>query len=70
MIPKFEVGDVVEMKKKHPCGGWEWEVLRTGVDFRLRCCTCSRVILLPRPQFLKGVKRITGVAGRGEGPSS
>ncbi|ACA60706.1 DUF951 domain-containing protein [Candidatus Desulforudis audaxviator] len=67
MIPKFEVGDVVEMKKRHPCGGWEWEVLRTGVDFRLRCRTCGRVILLPRPQFLKGVKRIVGAPGKGDG---
>ncbi len=69
MIPKFEVGDVVEMKKRHPCGGWEWDVLRTGVDFRLRCRTCGRVLLLPRPKFLKGVKRKVVAPGKGDGPS-
>ncbi|MBE0466708.1 MAG: DUF951 domain-containing protein [Candidatus Desulforudis sp.] len=70
VIPKFQVGDVVEMKKTHPCGGREWEVLRTGVDFRLRCRSCGRVVLLPRPKFLKGFKRRTGGAGEAGDPPS
>lgn len=69
MIPRFEVGDVVEMRKPHPCGSREWEILRTGVDFRLRCRRCGRVVLLPRPKFLKGVKRRVAPAGEGEAPS-
>lgn len=69
---RFSVGDVVEMRKPHPCGSREWEVLRTGVDFRLRCRQCGRVVLLPRPKFLKGVKRLVAAASTGEGepPSS
>jgi hypothetical protein len=69
VIPKFEVGDIVEMRKIHPCGSWEWEVLRTGVDFRLRCRKCGRVVLIPRPKFLKGVRRKVAAAGEGEKPS-
>jgi hypothetical protein len=58
MFVKYNVGDVVKMRKQHPCGGDEWEVMRTGVDFRIRCTTCGRVVMLPRPKFEKSVKRI------------
>lgn len=53
-----DVGDVVRMRKPHPCGEHRWEVLRTGMDFRLRCLGCGRLVMLPRPQFEKGVKEI------------
>jgi hypothetical protein len=53
----YRVGDIVQMKKTHPCGSDRWEVLRTGVDFRIRCMGCGRVVLLPRPKFLKGVRK-------------
>ncbi|MCL5057528.1 MAG: DUF951 domain-containing protein [Actinobacteria bacterium] len=46
------------MKKTHPCGGDIWEVMRTGVDFRIRCSTCGRVVMVPRPKFEKSVKAI------------
>jgi len=52
------VGDVVKMRKPHPCGGEDWEIMRTGVDFRIKCVTCGRVILVPRPKFEKSVKKI------------
>lgn len=55
---KFYLGDVVKMRKGHPCGGDEWEVLRTGMDFRIRCQTCGRVVMLPRKRFERGVKTI------------
>jgi len=58
MFVKYNVGDVVKMRKQHPCGGDEWEVMRTGVDFRIRCITCGRVVMLPRPKFEKSVKKI------------
>ncbi len=54
---EFQIGDVVEMKKKHPCGGKEWEILRVGMDFRLRCCGCSHMIMLSRVKFEKGFKK-------------
>ena len=42
------VGDVLRMKKKHPCGGDRWQVLRVGADFRLKCLTCGRVVMISR----------------------
>nr|WP_166511115.1 DUF951 domain-containing protein [Desulfallas thermosapovorans] len=55
---KYSVGDIVKTRKPHPCGGDEWEVMRTGVDFRIRCTKCGRVLMLPRPKFEKSVKKI------------
>jgi hypothetical protein len=52
------VGDVVKLRKVHPCGGTEWEVMRVGMDFRIKCLTCGRVIMLGRPAFEKSVKAI------------
>ncbi len=55
---QFSVGDIVQMKKPHPCGCSEWEILRTGIDFRIKCCQCGHMVMLPRPKFEKGVKKI------------
>jgi len=55
----FSVGDRVKMRKPHPCGGNEWEIMRTGIDFRIRCLTCGRIVMLPRPRFEKRVKEVT-----------
>lgn len=55
---KFSVGDRVIMRKPHPCGGNEWEIMRTGIDFRIRCLKCGRVVMLPRPRFEKQVKEV------------
>ena len=54
----YAVGDVVQMKKTHPCGGDTWEILRVGADFRIRCQTCGHLVLLPRTKFERGVKKI------------
>lgn len=54
----FHIGDVVQMRKVHPCGGYEWEVLRIGADFRIKCLTCGRQVMLPRTKFEKGVKKV------------
>src|SRR5690606_33516314 len=53
---KFYLGDVVQMRKPHPCGDDRWEVLRTGMDFRIKCLGCGRVVMLPRRKFEKQVK--------------
>lgn len=63
MLVKYYVGDIVQMRKQHPCGTDEWEVLRTGVDFRIKCTGCGRVVMLPRPKFEKSVKKIVRSAG-------
>ncbi|NLK37644.1 MAG: DUF951 domain-containing protein [Epulopiscium sp.] len=52
------VGDIVEMKKLHPCGGNQWEILRTGIDFRIKCLKCGHMVMLPRTKFEKGIKKI------------
>jgi hypothetical protein len=52
----FEIGDVVRLKKKHPCGGFEWEILRVGADFRLKCLTCEHQIMLARKLVEKNTK--------------
>lgn len=55
---KFSVGDIVRMKKPHPCGCYEWEVIRTGIDFKMKCCKCQHIVMLSRIKFEKGVKKI------------
>ena len=52
------VGDVVAMKKKHPCGSIEFSVLRSGMDFRLRCLGCGREFMIPRSKAEKNIKKI------------
>lgn len=53
-----ELGDVVKMKKKHPCGSDLFTVTRVGMDFKLRCCGCSHEVMLPRSAAMKNIKRI------------
>lgn len=62
----FSVGDTVQMKKTHPCGGNEWEILRTGIDFRIKCTTCGHMVMLPRVKFEKSVKKILSKADENE----
>ena len=63
---QYDVGDVVKMKKKHPCGSDQWEILRTGMDFGIKCRGCSRFVMLPRPKFEKMVKTIVEKHHKGE----
>ena len=54
----IHVGDVLELKKEHPCGSREWEVLRVGMDFKLRCLGCGHELMLPRSKAEKSIKRV------------
>lgn len=54
----IQAGDVLVMKKTHPCGSREWEVLRTGADFKLRCCGCGREVMGARTKFEKNVREV------------
>ena len=54
----INVGDVVRLKKQHPCGSKEWEVLRSGADFRLKCRGCGHQIMIARRLLEKNVKEI------------
>ncbi len=52
------VGDVLEMKKAHPCGSRSWEVMRVGMDLRLKCAGCGRELILPRRKAEAAVKTV------------
>lgn len=54
----IQVGDILVLKKAHPCGSKEWEVLRTGADFRLKCLGCGHQIMTPRRQAEKNIRDI------------
>lgn len=54
----INVGDIVKLKKEHPCGSKEWEVLRIGADFRLKCLGCEHQIMVPRKTVEKNVREI------------
>jgi len=58
MTGDYHCGDIVRFRKKHPCGGDTWEIIRIGMDFKARCTTCGRVIMLPRRKFEKSVKEM------------
>lgn len=55
---QYEVGDVVRLKKSHPCGSSEWEILRVGADFRLKCMGCGHQIMVARKLVEKNTKEL------------
>ncbi len=55
---RFIVGQLVEMKKDHPCGTNRWRILRVGMDFRIKCEHCGRSVLIPRSHFERRVKLV------------
>ena len=57
-IPEIRVGDVVRMRKAHPCGGDQWTVTRTGADVGIRCLTCGRRVMLDRLVYERRVKLV------------
>lgn len=54
----FEIGDVVQMKKQHPCGTDKWEIIRVGADIKIKCTGCGRIVMLPRSKFEKDMKKV------------
>lgn len=54
----FNLGDVVKMKKQHPCGSYNWEVVRMGMDIKIKCTGCGRLVMLPRSEFEKKMVKI------------
>ena len=65
---EIRLGDQVRMRKPHPCGSDQWEVVRLGADIGLRCLTCKRRVLLPRRELERRVKTVVrrGTASAGE----
>jgi hypothetical protein len=54
----LSIGEIIKLKKLHPCGSNEWEILRTGMDFRLKCLGCGHQIMIPRKQVEKNIKQV------------
>jgi hypothetical protein len=55
---KFNLGDIVHMKKQHPCGSHNWMVIRMGADIKIKCQGCGRIVMLPRMEFEKRMVRV------------
>lgn len=58
MLIEYKIGDIIETKKTHPCGGKTWEILRVGSDMKLKCTTCGRIIMLTREETEKRTKKV------------
>jgi len=56
MVMEIKLGDVVRLKKKHPCGSYEWQVVRLGADIGIKCLKCQHRVLLERNVFERRVK--------------
>ena len=55
----YELNDIVEMKKPHPCGENSWKIIRMGMDIRIKCQGCDHSVMIPRREFTKKMKRVT-----------
>lgn len=58
MVKEFNLHDIVETKKTHPCGSKTWEIIRLGADIKIKCTGCERIVMIPRSKFEKSVKKI------------
>jgi len=58
MVSEYRIGWVVELKKQHPCGSFEWKVIRIGADIGLRCLICQRKVIMPRSTLDKRLKSV------------
>jgi len=57
-MKEYGLGDVVEMKKGHPCGANSWKIIRLGADIKIKCTNCERIVMIPKVKFDKGIKKI------------
>ncbi|MCT8139979.1 DUF951 domain-containing protein [Anaerobacillus sp. CMMVII] len=55
---QYDLNDVVEMKKPHPCGENRWKIIRLGMDIRIKCLGCDHSVLIPRKEFGRKLKKI------------
>ncbi len=60
---EIEIGDVYTLRKPHPCGSYDWRVVRVGADIGMRCVKCDRKAMLARPEFERRVKKLVARAG-------
>ena len=55
---EYNVGDIVRTKKQHPCGSYDWEIIRVGADIKIKCKGCNRIVMIPRGKFEKDIKKV------------
>ncbi len=55
---QFQLGDIVQMKKAHPCGTNAWKVIRMGMDIRIKCTGCEHSVMIPRMEFERKMKKV------------
>lgn len=67
---QFGLGDVVQMKKAHPCGTNAWKVIRMGMDIRIKCTGCEHSVMIPRLEFERKLKKILIQAAESEDTQS
>ena len=60
---KYDIGTILIMKKPHPCGENLWEVVRLGADVKIKCTKCGHLVMLPRIEFNKKIKKIVSLSG-------
>ena len=58
MNQNYKLGNIVIMKKQHPCGTNKWQITRIGADIKIKCLNCNRTIMLPRVEFNKKIKKV------------
>lgn len=58
METDVRLGDVIQTRKPHPCGGDTWTVIRTGADIKIKCATCGRIVMLDREVYFKRRKKL------------
>ena len=66
MVLELALGDVLRLRRRHPCGGYDWQVTRLGADIGLRCLACGRRVLLERPTLEKRLKQFVSRAEVGQ----
>ena len=54
----YTLGDIVTLKKVHPCGSYDFEIIRLGADIKIKCVKCSRIIMIPRVELNKKIKKV------------
>jgi hypothetical protein len=59
MVADIRIGDIVSLRKPHPCGSLEWEVVRVGADMRIRCTGCERLVMVSRSELEKRTRTVT-----------
>ncbi len=70
VLPEISLNDVLRLRKPHPCGGYEWKVVRMGADIGLECTTCGRRILIERRELARRLKTIVARGPDGDIPTA